>query len=307
MELVLDAAVLAGSYLLFFLFASLFFSWFLFRDFEVKNALVQARVTAQRRSNTPAQLLTRILARAQFLFSATFAVCCSMFEIVIFEILDVLGPETRRVALKIQIWIMNVALLSVLPAYFFFVFSRENGYAGRAAIGLSSLMFLVYLYTFYQIGLWFPITSASHGALDRAQPRPAAAHPHSRAGLLTIEQTVGRFGVLGVAVIAFLSGYGAINTPYVYLQVFWRCVPATTLPWLRRLLMWALCRRVDDRAIADQERRLLQTMDIVLTKKKGIVLARRLVRHPRPKEEVRSPHRAAAGLRRCCDFPCCGS
>ena len=45
------------------------------------------------------------------------------------------------------------------------------------------------------------------------------------AGYLSlIELGVSRVGVVGVTVMAFLSGFGAVNTPATWLAFFMRCV-----------------------------------------------------------------------------------
>lgn len=64
-----------------------------------------------------------------------------------------------------------------------------------------------------------------------------------------------RTGVIGVTVMAILSGFGAVNYPYTSMTYFIRPVSQTDVVTL--------------------ERRLLLTMDMILAKKKRIVIDRK--------------------------------
>jgi hypothetical protein len=68
-SLVADAAIVALSLGLFFAFGWVFFMKQLFRDYEVKKRSVQ------------------------LLFSVTFALSCGLFELLLFEILGILGAR----------------------------------------------------------------------------------------------------------------------------------------------------------------------------------------------------------------------
>lgn len=101
---------------------------------------------------------------------------------------------------------------------------------------LTSVLWLCYLYGFWRIGDPFPLLSVSKG-------------------IFTIEQAVSRIGVVGVTVMAVLSGFGAVNYPYTSMTYFIRPVSQTD--------------------IANTERKLMHTLDMVLVKKKRIALEKR--------------------------------
>lgn len=74
-------------------------------------------------------------------------------------------------------------------------------------------------------------------------------------GLLSIEQGVSRIGVIGVTVMALLSGFGAVNYPYTSMAYFMRPVSYADVQSI--------------------EKRLMQTMDMIIAKKKRIALAKK--------------------------------
>lgn len=103
-------------------------------------------------------------------------------------------------------------------------------------IPLTLTVWFIFLYGFWRIGDPFPLLSVSHG-------------------VFTIEQAVSRIGVIGVTVMAILSGFGAVNYPYTSMTYFIRPVSQTDILTL--------------------ERKLLLTMDMILAKKKRIAIDRK--------------------------------
>lgn len=104
----------------------------------------------------------------------------------------------------------------------------------QAALPLTIAAFSLWIYSFWRIGDPFPILSPNHG-------------------ILSIEQAISRVSVIGVTVMALLSGFGAVNGPYTYMTIF--------------------THNVEPAAIEHLERRLSQNMENLVAKKKRILLA----------------------------------
>ena len=68
-----------------------------------------------------------------------------------------------------------------------------------------------------------------------------------------METCISRVGVIGVTVMALLSGFGAVSYPYTSMAMFMRSVSASDVHQL--------------------EKKLLQTFEMIVAKKKRIALA----------------------------------
>jgi golgi pH regulator len=74
-------------------------------------------------------------------------------------------------------------------------------------------------------------------------------------GIFSLEQGVSRIGVVGVTVMAILSGFGAVNFPFTNMNYF--------------------IHPVTQNDVILTERKLMQTMDMMLAKKKRIAVEKR--------------------------------
>lgn len=117
-----------------------------------------------------------------------------------------------------------------------FVFSNLCAVRLNLIRPLTVVVYLFYLYLFWKVGDPFPIMSP-------------------KKGLLSIEQGVSRIGVIGVTVMALLSGFGAVNYPYTSMAYFMRPVTLADVQVI--------------------EKRLMQTIDMIIAKKKRIALAKK--------------------------------
>ncbi|XP_063995723.1 Golgi pH regulator isoform X1 [Diachasmimorpha longicaudata] len=208
-----DTFIILITQVLFFIGGWVFFVKKLFRDYEVHHRLVQ------------------------LIFSSTFALSCTMFELIIFEIAGILDSSSRYFHWNVGLYMILFMVIVLIPFYIAYFIISNIGFVRKKLVRpLTFLIYLFYLYLFWKIGDPFPILSP-------------------KKGLLSIEQGVSRIGVIGVTVMALLSGFGAVNYPYSSMAYFMRPVSYADLQAI--------------------ERRLLQTMDMIVAKKKRIALAKK--------------------------------
>ncbi|KAG8000595.1 Golgi pH regulator [Nibea albiflora] len=196
MSFVVDSVIMFTSQVLFFGFGWLFFMRQLFKDYEVRQYIVQV------------------------VFSITFAFSCTMFELIIFEILGALSSSSRYFHWKLNLYVILLVLIFVVPFYIGYFVVSNIRLLQRQRLLFACMVWFTFMYFFWKLGDPFPILSPKH-----------------------------------VTLMALLSGFGAVNCPYTYMSYF--------------------LRNVTDSDILALERRLLQTMDMIVSKKKRIAMTRR--------------------------------
>lgn len=117
---------------------------------------------------------------------------------------------------------------------------------------MSSVIWCFILYLFWKIGDPFPILSPKHG-------------------IISIEQCISRVGVIGVTVMACLSGFGAVNCPYTYMSYFVKYNIIFFNKLKLNLKIKLFNRKVSDLDVQTMEKRLLQTNDMIIHKKKRFI------------------------------------
>lgn len=146
-----------------------------------------------------------------YLFAAMFTLSAVLLELLVFEIFDVMEVGHRRVLWRLGMVALLIMLLVIMPCYHTYSLLAPRFQRRSRAIAGSVLIFLALFYGFWHLP-WLGAALRST-ALD-----PALQHSYRR-----LEATA-RVGVLGVMLVAIVSGYGTVSVPFSYISLFIRPV-----------------------------------------------------------------------------------
>ncbi|KAJ2632670.1 hypothetical protein H4R22_001090 [Coemansia sp. RSA 1290] len=172
-------------------------------------------------------------------FSLVFAQGSVLFELIVFEISGILNKDTRWYFWRLDLGFLLFTILVILPVCQAFVVLTNRGRRHTRIpllrrISYSVALWAGFFYAFWNLGLYLPLDSFSRireatGATD----------------MVSIEPVTARVGVVGVALMAILSGFGAVNSPYRQLFVFVHRVSPSQLDGMKRQLHYSLEQLVD--------------------------------------------------------------
>ncbi|KAF9285501.1 hypothetical protein BGZ68_003812 [Mortierella alpina] len=217
--LAFEALLLLGSQVLFFTLAWTFLIQSLVRDYASNSSDQEFLLTALPNTYRRKQRWWQGGALVQVVFALTLTWSCQLFELVIMEILGLLGQESRWYFWRLTLNAMLLLVIVIIPYYQCVLIIRNTGISTRKALPIALAAWVVYFYLFAKVGSNFP-TQTHHST--------------------------------GVTISAILSGFGAVNGPYSNLFFF--------------------LRPVTDTDIHLAEKKCMQTLEMIASKKKRIVL-----------------------------------
>lgn len=163
----------------------------------------------------------------QILFALTFTASTSMLGLVVGTVAGILEPHVRAAAWKFDHRVLITLAYLVLPACFVWTSVRSVAGGAKCVAGLCIVIVLPIFWVLIHLsGLLIQIDSLT----------------------LSTDLLMARIGVVGVTVVATLSGFGAVNFPYNNIH--------------------SLLRPVTQQQVADIEQRLLGTMKLIAARKR---------------------------------------
>jgi len=169
------------TYGVLYVFAWLFFTRFLFHRYNLGDRWVKV------------------------MFCAVFSLGADLLLLVIFDISNFLAEDVRWVNWMVDLIGLSVLITLVLPVYIFWNCLRKPGRSRLLSILYTTVAQFVFLFAFVSVGNIVPAKPSREGT--------------DEVHFFSLENIIDRIAVVGVAVMAVLSGFGAVNTPYTHLAI----------------------------------------------------------------------------------------
>jgi golgi pH regulator len=130
----------------------------------------------------------------------SFCVSLTVLELLGCEILDLFPRSLRSFFWELCLIILLILLILIVPFFQFQImfFNRSKSPFPKLLIAI----FIIYCWCFYKIGTIFPI-------IDQSVPT----------SLFSVQQGISRIGILGITLLALISGYGSVAGPATYIFV----------------------------------------------------------------------------------------
>ncbi|KAI8926777.1 Abscisic acid G-protein coupled receptor-domain-containing protein [Entophlyctis helioformis] len=159
----------------------------------------------------------------RLLFAAVFANSCALLLLVVLEVDDTnTFPPSARLSfwrLNLNLGLLSVMLLLPLYQIYTLCVSSRSALLRRNAGLLTLVGYAAFAYLLWRIGIDFPVSKS---------PESVSGTSHAW-HWFDMPSLIGRVGVVGVTLMALLSGFGAVYSPYDNLSIFLRKVSQADL------------------------------------------------------------------------------
>lgn len=143
-----------------------------------------------------------------WIFSATIALAAVLAELILCEISNTIDPTARRLALRITVTLLLLLLVIAIPLLELHSLITFAGYkytgSGKGRLRIAWVLHIVG-FTAWLLGFWWVGT----GLLGRRELDAVTRMPQSLS-----ESCLERVGVIGISLMALLSGFAAVSSPW---------------------------------------------------------------------------------------------
>ena len=210
-----------------------------------------------------------ISVRVAMVFSGTFAITSSLLLLVLYEVAEIVDVGTLRMCWRAYLRAATFALLGVAPWEMFLLgfdalLRHQSDFGVEAVVvdderagggyrrgerrtrrrvkayALATVATFVFVWAFLGVE---PARGRYH--VDREGTKVSG-------GTFTMFRVVSRTAVLGISLLGVLSGFGAVHFPYTTMRIFNRAI--------------------SDAEVSNLERRLVQSIETVVERKKRVEL-----------------------------------